>query len=159
MCAEKHHIQYVPEPPAIGTAFVGWSAFGTLLLLLLAIGGLYGIYHAVVPARILPVPQSFPKPRVDTTEGDELRRIQDSQIKKLQTWQWADSQHSLIQVPIERAMQLLENKGASAYEPLLPTTAISSPTAAAERTTMPADKPSAVAAPGGEPPSSAGSAK
>lgn len=159
MSAEKHHIQYVPEPPAIGTAFVGWSAFGTLLLLLLAIGGLYGVYHAVVPARNLPAPQSFPKPRVDTTENDELRRIQESQIRKLQSWQWADGQHSLIQVPIERAMQLLEKKGASAYEPLLPTTAISSPTAAAERATMQPDKPSAAAPQGGGSPSSAGSAK
>jgi hypothetical protein len=118
--------------------FVGWSALGSLLLLVLAIGGLFGIYHAVVPSRTPPAPQAFPQPRVDTTESDELRRITDAQNKKLENWQWVDSQHSIVEVPIERAMQLLAKKGADAYHPLLssPQAALSPPTAAAERATI-----------------------
>jgi len=138
MSGEHHHIRYTPEPPGVRVAFVGWSALGALLLLVVAIGGLFGIYQAVVPSRTPPAPQAFPLPRVDTTESDQLRRLTDAQNKKLETWQWTDDQHSTVQVPIERAMQLLAKKGARAYEPLLssPQAALSPPTAAAERTTI-----------------------
>jgi hypothetical protein len=150
MSGEEHHIQYVPEPPSVGMAFVGWSALGSLLLLMVAIGGLFGIFYAVVPSGTLPGPQAFPQPRVDTTEREELRRITEAQHRTLETWQWADSQHSTVQIPIGRAMQLLVKKGANAYEPLLhsPEAALSSPAAAAERTAIEQTKtPSAAPAP------------
>jgi hypothetical protein len=137
MPADHHHIQYVPESPNVGMAFVGWSAFGALLLLSAAIGGLYEIYHHVEPPRTLPAPQEFPQPRVDTQEREDLQRINNAQLERLRTWKWSDSQHSEVQIPIERAMQLLANKGAGAYEPLLPAqAALSPPTAAAERATI-----------------------
>ncbi|KWV57064.1 hypothetical protein AS156_03635 [Bradyrhizobium macuxiense] len=118
--------------------FVGWTALGALLLLVVSIGGLYGVYHAVAPPRALPQPQEFPQPRIDTTESKEFQRIAAAQRKKLESWQWADQKHSLVQVPIERAMQLLAKKGGNAYQPLLPSpqTALSAPTAAAERSTI-----------------------
>jgi len=138
MSDERHHIRYVPESPNVGMAFVGWSALGALLLLVVSIGGLYGIYHAAAPPRVLPGPQAFPQPRVDTAESEELRRITDAQTKTLETWKWVDQQHSMVQVPIERAMELLVKKGNSAYEPLLssPQATLSEPAAAAERTTI-----------------------
>jgi hypothetical protein len=138
MPGEEHHIEYVPEPPSVSLTFVGWSAVGSLLLVAASIGVLFGIFHAVVPTRAPAPPQTFPQPRVDTSETDELRRITDAQNKRLGTWQWADSQHSTVQVPIERAMQLLAKKGADAYQPLLssPQAALSPPTAAAERTAI-----------------------
>jgi hypothetical protein len=137
MSGEHHHIDYVPESPNVRMTPVGWSAFGTLLLLLIAIGGLYGIYHALIPTRTLPAPQGFPQPRVDTRESEELQRLSNAQNAKLESWRWSDSQHALVQVPIERAMQLLAGKGADAYEPLLsPQAALSPPTAAAERATI-----------------------
>jgi len=138
MSGEEHHIEYVPESPDVGMAFVGWSALGSLLLLVAAIAGLFGIFHASVPGRAPPAPQAFPQPRVDTTESNELRRITEAQKKKLESWQWADNQHATVQVPIERAMQLLAKQGANAYQPLLasPQVALSPPTAAAERTTI-----------------------
>jgi hypothetical protein len=136
MPGEGHHIQYVPEPPSVGMAFVRWAAISSLLLLLGSSGLLYAIYHGVVPGTTSRAVQTFPQPRVDTTDRDELHRITAAQNKTLETWQWADSQHTTVQVPIERAMQLLAKKGAGAYQPLLssPQTALSPPTAAAERT-------------------------
>jgi hypothetical protein len=129
--SREHHIEYVPETPAVRTSVVGWSAFGTLLLLAVAIGGLYGAYRLSVPPGSPPKPEVFPQPRVDTTESQELRRILEQQNRRLETWRWADGQHSLVQVPIERAMQLLAKQGASAYEPLSQPQAKSSQPAAA----------------------------
>ena len=155
MSGEEHRIQYVPEPPSVGMRFVGWSAVGSLLLLFVSIGVLFGIFHAAVPSRAPTAPLAFPQPRVDTTDSEELRRVTDAQQKKLETWQWADDQHSTVQVPIERAMQLLAKKGAEAYQPLLssPQAALSPPTAAAERTAIGQEKTPSVPSDGASSPS------
>jgi hypothetical protein len=137
MSGEEHHLRYVPEPPGVSMTFVGWSAFGALVLLAVAIGGLYGIYHAVVPSSAPSAPQAFPPPQVNTEESKLLQRLRDEQSRRLEAWGWSDSQHSLIQIPIERAMQLLAKKGDRAYAPLIPgQAALSAPTAAAERATI-----------------------
>lgn len=141
MPGEEHHLHYVPEPPSVSRAFIGWSALSALLLLGISIGGLYGIYRSAVPTAPLPAPQQFPQPRVDAQESQELRRILDEQSKKLERWGWVDAQHTLVQIPIERAMQLLAKKGNDAYAPLLPLQALSSPAAAAERAAMQNKKP------------------
>jgi hypothetical protein len=136
MSGEQHHIQYVPEPPGVRMAFVGWSALGALVLLVAAIGFFLFIFHAVVPGRPPRAPRAFPEPRVNTTEREELQRLIEAQQGKLEAWRWVDSQHSTVQVPIERAMQLLVKKGADAYQPLLTSPqSLSAPTAAAERAT------------------------
>jgi hypothetical protein len=138
MTDKKHHIQYVPEPPGVGIAFVGWSAIGTLLLLAISIGGLVGIYRIAVPRTPAPSEKTFPQPRVDTSEREEMHRRRNSQNKELETWRWGDGQHSTIQIPIERAMQLLAAKGDHAYDPLITeqSALTISPTAAAERATI-----------------------
>ena len=137
MSPRDHHIQYVPEPPTVKVRFVGWTALAALLLVLVAIFGGYGVYRAAVSPNPPPAPQAFPEPRVNTTEKEELRRIQDAQNAKLKAWGWADDQHTLVQIPIERAMQLLAAKGANALDPLLPAqAALSPPTAAAEQATI-----------------------
>lgn len=137
MPGEEHHLQYVPETSSVSMAFIGWSALSALLLLGISIGGLYFIYRSTVPSTPLLSPQTFPQPRVDARENEQLHRIIDAQNERLKTWGWADAQHTLAQIPIERAMQLLATKGNDAYTPLLPAqAALSSPTSAAERATM-----------------------
>lgn len=152
MAGEKHHIEYVPEPPTVSMTFVGWSALGGLLLVAIAIGGFYGLYRATVPNANYPAATTFPQPRVDTQESEELHRIQAAQEQKLETWGWADSGHTLVQIPVERAMQLLATKGNDAYAPLLQSQqALSAPTAAAERTTIQHQDAPATVSPGGAP--------
>jgi hypothetical protein len=122
--------------------FVGWSAFSALVLLAVAIGGLTAIYNAVVRVKTQPAPAVFPQPRVDTHQTEDLHRILNAQRQKLEAWGWANDQHTLAQVPIERAMQLLATKGGSAYDPLLPPQpALSSPTSAAQRAVTPEGAP------------------
>ncbi|HEX4040861.1 MAG TPA: hypothetical protein VHY10_04115 [Xanthobacteraceae bacterium] len=129
------HIQYVPESPGVDTAIVLWCGLAVLLLLAGAIGGLYAVYDYNVPIKSVPALAQFPQPRVVTSEDDqaELHRLRDEQSKRLQTWRWADDRHTLVQIPIDRAMKLLVQKGKNAYAPLVaPQPALSSPTAAAQ---------------------------
>jgi hypothetical protein len=143
------HIQYVPESPGVDTSIVLWCGVAVLLLLTGAIGGLYAVYDYNVPIKTVPAPAQFPQPRVVTSERDqaELHRLREEQSKRLQTWRWADDRHTLVQIPIDRAMKLLVQKGKDAYAPLLPAQpALSSPTAAAHNA-VPAPPPASSNAP------------
>lgn len=143
MSAEEH-IQYIPELSAVELRVVLWSAFAALILLGGAIGGLYAIYEHAVPVKTIPLPQQFPQPRVVTHAADvaELHRLAAEQRQQLKTWRWANDQHTLVQIPIDRAMQLLVQKGNNAWAPLLPPQpALSPPTAGAENAMMPGPTP------------------
>ncbi len=114
------HLRYTPEPASVATRGVAWSAGGALLLLGGAIAVFSAIYQHAVPVKTMPAPQAFPQPRVDTHDVEKLRQVRAAQTRQLETWRWANDQHTLLQIPIERAMQLLAQQGAAAYDPLLP---------------------------------------
>ncbi|MGC1780409.1 MAG: hypothetical protein WBB34_20940 [Xanthobacteraceae bacterium] len=136
----EEHIQYVPESPGVDTRIVLWCGFAVLLLLGGAIGGLSAVYDYNVQVKTVPPLQSFPRPQVVTSEADQaqLHRLRAEQSKRLETWGWADDQHKNIQIPIERAMTLLAQKGKDAYAPLQPPQpALSSPTAGAQNAVTP----------------------
>ncbi len=147
----EEHVHYVPEPSSVSMTFVGWSAFGAIVLLVLAIGGLHVIYNASVSNRTMPAPAAFPQPRVDTDDAAKLHQILGAQTKKLQSWGWADDQHTLVQVPIERAMRMMAKKGEGGYDALMPAQpALSAPGSAAQRAVTPGET-SQDAAPAGNP--------
>ncbi|HTC07103.1 MAG TPA: hypothetical protein VK749_27135 [Xanthobacteraceae bacterium] len=121
MSAEEH-IHYIPESPGIDNRAVLLCALGALILLAGTIAGFHEVYRRGVPVKDVLAPQAFPQPRVVTSqvEVEERRRLTGAQQERLETWRWANDQHTLVQTPIERAMQLLVQKGAAAYNPLLP---------------------------------------
>jgi hypothetical protein len=135
----EEHIQYVPEPPAVATSVVVWCGIGALVLLASAIGGFTAIYDHAVPVKTIPRPEKFPQPRVVTSADDaaQLHRLRREQQKSLETWGWANDQHTLVRIPIARAMTILANKGSDAYGPLLPPSALKSPSAAAQNAITP----------------------
>jgi hypothetical protein len=121
MSAEEH-IHYIPESPAVDSKAVLLCALGALILLASAIAGFHEVYQRGVPVKDVPAPQAFPQPRVVTSQAEveERRHLTAVQQERLETWRWANGQHTLVQIPIERAMQLLAQKGPAAYDPLLP---------------------------------------
>lgn len=133
------HIRYAPESPSVDVRIVILAAIGALLLAASAIGFLYEIYQHSVPIKDLPSPQTFAEPRVTTSQAEvsERDRLASEQRRRLDTWRWANAEHTLVQIPIDRAMQLLAQRGNDAWAPLLPspTPALSSPTAGAQNAT------------------------
>ena len=129
------------QSPAVATRVVLLSALGALLLLAAAIGGLQAVYYWQVPVQHYPAPETFPQPRVAPAEADELRQLEAKQQSRLEGYRWVDRQQGLVQIPIERAMQLLAQQGKQAYAPLAPGEALSGPQAGAERLTTPTSAP------------------
>ncbi len=126
------------QSPAVATRPILLAALGALLLLAAAIGGLEAIYYWQVPVRHYAAPEQFPQPRVQTGQVEQRERIEAKQKSRLTGYHWVDRTQGLVQIPIERAMQLLAAEGMQAYAPVLAAAqALSSPSAGAERLMTP----------------------
>ena len=111
------HIRYVPEWPSVDYRIVILAAIASLLLVAGAIGVLYTAYQRSVRVKDVPAPQTFSQPRVAPSKAEvaERTRLASEQERQLETWQWADQRHTLVQIPIERAMQILAQRGNDAW--------------------------------------------
>src|SRR5690348_244325 len=136
--ANEAHIRNRLEPPGVHVTGVLLTACASIVLVVAAVAGLDAVYRAYVPNPTPPPPQTFPQPRVQPDESAELRRLLAEQRARLAGYAWADRDKKLVRIPIERAMALIAQKGAHAYDPLEPSSpALSSPAAGAQRATTP----------------------
>ncbi len=55
--------------------------------------------------------QTFPEPRLEKNERTELREFIEDQDRKLATYNWADKDKGIVQIPIDRAMDLIVQRG------------------------------------------------
>jgi hypothetical protein len=124
------------EPAGVSLWPVLFGALASVVLMLAAIWGLSAVYHWQVPHRTLPAPEQFPSPRVQTHQAEELQDLLSAQRRKLTGYEWADQSKTLVRIPVERAMDIIAQRGGEAYAPLLPPgPATADPTAGAQRAT------------------------
>jgi hypothetical protein len=108
------------EPAGISHGPVLWGAFSSIALVLGAIGGLSAVYDWRVMNRTLRLPEQFPSPRVQTHQAEQRQDLLAAQRQQLIGYDWADQGNALVRIPIERAMDIIAQRGAQAYAPLLP---------------------------------------
>ena len=108
--------------------FAGLAAAAILIHLLLA--GLYGYLDKRVKAHEPPVnplvsnvpadtrnvppkypDTAFPDPRLERDERSQLNDIRLAEEQKLNTYDWVDQKAGTVRIPIERAMDLLAQRG------------------------------------------------
>ena len=131
------------EPPGVSVRPVLFGALAAVLLVLAAVWGLNAVYDREVPSRTLPAPEQFPSPRVQTHQTEQLQELLAAQRRQLTGYAWADQNKTLVRIPIERAMDIIAQRGGEAYAPLLPPgPATADPTAGAQRATTGQGPPS-----------------
>jgi hypothetical protein len=147
MADEAHgHEQF--EAPGVRTRPVLLFALAAVALVVASIWMLAGVYQWQVPNRVLPPPEVFPLPRVQTHQAEQREQIEAEQRRRLTGYHWEDRNKGLLRIPIERAMQLIAQRGADAYAPLLSSpAALASPSAGAQRAVTPGQGPSGEPAP------------
>jgi hypothetical protein len=63
--------------------------------------------------------QSFPTPRVQTDDGNQdVADLHEREDLLLDNYSWADEAHSKVRIPIERAMELLAQRGLPVAKPV-----------------------------------------
>jgi hypothetical protein len=128
------------------------GAFAAVVLMLAAIWGLNAIYDWQVLNRTLPAPEQFPSPRVQTHQAEQRQDLLAEQRRRLTGYEWANQNKTLVRIPIERAMEIIAQRGEEAYAPLLPPgPATADPTAGAQRATTGQGPSSGTSRPEGEP--------
>lgn len=55
--------------------------------------------------------QVFPQPRLEENERTQLRSFIEDQDRKLATYDWVDKDRSTVRIPIDRAMELIVQRG------------------------------------------------
>lgn len=55
--------------------------------------------------------QAFPEPRLEKNERTELREFIEDQDRKLASYKWLDKDKGIVQIPIDRAMDLIVQRG------------------------------------------------
>jgi hypothetical protein len=108
------------EPAGVAHRPVLWAALASVALMLGAIWGLKAVYERWVPNRTLPAPEQFPSPRVQAHQAEQLQDLLAAQRQQLMGYAWADAGQALVRIPIERAMDLIAQRGAEAYAPIPP---------------------------------------
>src|SRR5262252_6789043 len=108
------------EPPGVSLRPVLWAAAAAVALMLGAIWGLSAVYDWQVTIRTLPAPEQFPSPRVQTHQAEQRQDLLAAQRRQLTGYAWANQNKTLVRIPIERAMEIIAQRGEEAYAPLLP---------------------------------------
>jgi hypothetical protein len=95
-------------------------AVAGLIFLAVTFVVLAAIYFSIVPQTPSPPPKTFPTPRLRADPDGELKRLMAEQRQQLTGYRWANPEHTLMSIPIERAMDLVAQRGADAFAPTVP---------------------------------------
>jgi hypothetical protein len=106
------------EAGGVATSKVNYAAAGVMAFLIVSAGVLYAVFMAMVPADRTPAFREFPPPRLEADPAAELRALQDKQRSELSSYRWIDPGHTLIGIPVERAMAIIAERGEAAYAPV-----------------------------------------
>jgi hypothetical protein len=55
--------------------------------------------------------ETFPQPRLEENERTQFRSFIEDQDRKLATYDWVDKDRGSVRIPIDRAMELIEQRG------------------------------------------------
>jgi hypothetical protein len=105
------------QNPDVDARAIVMLVAGFLVFAAISVVGLRFYYmHAHVGHAV--GPRSFPEPRLETRNGQDLGALQKRQQGQLQVYAWRDREHGLVQIPLARAMEIIASRGAGAYGPL-----------------------------------------
>ena len=107
-----------PEPSSVDWRGVLAFAGGILLFLFASMGVLFLIYGDVIPRVASRPPANFPVPRLQADESAALSDFLIRQRAELDSFRWENADHTLVGIPIERAMQIIAARGNDAYAPI-----------------------------------------
>lgn len=123
----KQKVHESLAPATVDAPAIAMIAGGVLVFLGASMGILALIFFNVVPADRTPAAQRAPEPRLQADRSGDMQQTLAKQRNQLAGYRWASSDHSLVAIPVERAMEIVAKRGAKGYEPIAPANAASSP--------------------------------
>ncbi len=106
------------EPDRIHAVPIVAVGIGFLAFTGICIWALLTYYNSVVGPGLYVPPRPFPAPQLQTAPQSDLEKLQSAQLARIERYGWIDQSKGLLRIPIERAMEIVVSKGASALAPL-----------------------------------------
>jgi hypothetical protein len=101
---------------------VGKFGVALALLCIASLGLLFAVFryfqireNTAEVKQIDPV-RTFPQPQLQTTPALDLKAIRDAEDRMLATYGWVDREKGIVRIPIERAIDLLAQRGLPARQ-------------------------------------------
>jgi hypothetical protein len=103
----------------INLRVVTWTAIGLMISVIavcLTVGGLFSLFKRQyasesAPLRITTPGRLPPAPRLQTSPPADLQQLLEAENAKLTSYGWIDKSAGVIRIPIDRAMDLLAQRG------------------------------------------------
>jgi hypothetical protein len=105
-----------PEEPGVAPRPVLMIAFGFMAFVGISITVLYFYFESYVPGPIIRPVSTFPAPPLRFSTND-LAALRAEQRQALSGYDWIDGNRQIAKIPIDRAMQIIADRGARALEP------------------------------------------
>jgi hypothetical protein len=117
----RHEVSDLPVKPFL--FFIGLFAATTAIVVVLVglfIGGIGSWFStSEKTGRGLPQPMSFPEPRLQLSPSSEMHEYTARITRELNNYGWVDRKAGVVRLPIERAMELLVQRGVPVRPPEL----------------------------------------
>ena len=95
----------------------------TVALVLAVLVGLFGYFKEQTasldrpPSPLFQPGQPPPEPRLQANPGQDLRELRAQEDAVLHSYDWVDKQAGIVRIPIERAMELVIERGLPTRQP------------------------------------------
>jgi hypothetical protein len=108
------------ETRDINVRVVMWFAIGLIVAAVIihfALGAIFAFFSKThpspeAPSRIMVQPRIVaPEPRLQTNPSVDLAQFREAEENKLNSYGWVDKQRGIVRIPIERAMDLIVQRG------------------------------------------------
>ena len=121
---ERHQQGSGHQTSDINVRAVTWAAIGLMISMIavcLTVGGLFNLfkrqYRSVsAPSGITTAGRLPPAPRLQTNPTVDLQQLLETENAKLNSYGWIDKSAGVIRIPIDRAMDLLAQRGLPARD-------------------------------------------
>jgi hypothetical protein len=108
------------EESDVNVFAIGRFAFALVAVVVLSLFLLFGFFHFLVgvtggerpkASDFSPNGQLPPQPRLEERPALELQSFRDAEDKALSTYGWVDQKNGVVHIPIDRAIDLLAQRG------------------------------------------------
>jgi hypothetical protein len=97
----------------------------TVIATMFLLGGLFHFFSQRLTRQFQPAPETRtaaavklpPQPRLQDHPRTDLRAIRSEEDKLLHQYGWVDKEHGVVRIPVERAMDILSQRGLPARPP------------------------------------------
>jgi len=117
---DAEHSESGHEQSTIRLRPILWFGVGLLVLSVVTFTAMTWLFDYFVARQarvdVLPSPladpqQLPPEPRLQVSSGAEVRRMREAEQAVLQNYRWVDREAGIVGIPIDRAMDILAEKG------------------------------------------------